>query len=162
LIPDANNTRDLGSTAKKFNQVFATTFEGQSTSAQYADLAERFAADTHIEPGTIVALGGAEEITRVNDELSNKVFGVVSTAPAYLMNSGAGNNASHPAVAVSGRVPVKVTGKVVKGDRLVSAGNGLARSAIEGEANYFNCIGRALKDKKTSEVGTIEAFVIIN
>jgi hypothetical protein len=125
-------------------------------------LAERFAADTHIEPGTIVALGGAEEITRVNDELSNKVFGVVSTAPAYLMNSGAGNNASHPAVAVSGRVPVKVTGKVVKGDRLVSAGNGLARSAIEGEANYFNCIGRALKDKKTSEVGTIEAFVIIN
>lgn len=162
LVPDANNTRDLGSTSKKFNQVFATTFEGQSTSAQYADLAERFAADTHIEPGTIVALGGAEEITRVNEELSDKVFGVVSTAPAYLMNSAAGSNASHPAVAVSGRVPVRVTGTVTKGDRLVSAGNGIARSALEGEANYFNCIGRALKDKNTSETGTVEAFVIIN
>ena len=66
------------------------------------------------------------------------------------------------AVAVSGRVPVRVTGTVTKGDRLVSAGNGIARSALEGEANYFNCIGRALKDKNTSETGTVEAFVIIN
>ena len=162
LVPDNNNTRDLGSTSKKFNQVFATTFEGQSTSAQYADLAERFAIDSPVAPGTIVALGGAKEITRVNDELSDKVFGVVSTAPAYLMNSKAGDNASHPAVAVSGRVPVKVTGTVKKGDRLVSAGNGMARSASTGEANYFNCIGRALQDKNTSDLGEIEAFVIIN
>jgi hypothetical protein len=162
LLPDANNTRDLGSNAKKYNQVFATTFEGQSTSAQYADLAERFAIDSPQEAGTIVALGGAKEITKVNDELSNKVFGVISTRPAYLMNSKAGDNASHPAIAVSGRVPVKVIGTVVKGDRLVSAGNGMARSASTGEANYFNCIGRALEDKNTSEVGEIEAFVIIN
>ena len=78
------------------------------------------------------------------------------------MNSKAGGNASHPAVAVSGRVPVRVTGTVTKGDRLVSAGNGMARSASTGEANYFNCIGRALQDKNTPEVGEIEAFVIIN
>ena len=162
LLPDNNNTRDLGSTAKKFNQVFATTFEGQSTSAQYADLAERFAIDSPVAPGTIVALGGAKEITRVNEELCDKVFGVVSTAPAYLMNSKAGDNASHPAVAVSGRVPVKVTGTVKKGDRLVSAGNGMARAASKGEATYFNCIGRALQDKNSHEVGQIEAFVIIN
>ena len=162
LVPDNNNTRDLGSTAKKFNQVFATTFEGESTSAQYADLAERFAIDNPVAPGTIVALGGAQEITKVNKELSNEVFGVVSTRPAYLMNSKAGDNASHPAVAVSGRVPVRVTGVVKKGDRLVSAGNGIARSASTGEANYFNCIGRALQDKNTPEVGEIEAFVIIN
>ena len=162
LLPDANNTRDLGSTSKKFNQIFATTFEGESTSAQYADLAERFAIDQPVAPGTIVALGGAKEITKVNEELSNEVFGVVSTRPAYLMNSKAGDNASHPAVAVSGRVPVKVTGTVKKGDRLVSAGNGIARSASTGEANYFNCIGRALQDKNSHEVGEIEAFVIIN
>jgi len=162
LIPDANNTRDLGSTAKKFNQVFATTFEGESTSAQYADLAERFAIDNPQEPGTIVALGGAKEITKVSDELSNKVFGVISTRPAYLMNSKAGDNASHPAIAVSGRVPVKVIGTIKKGDRLVSAGNGMARSASTGEANYFNCIGRSLQDKNSHEVGEIEAFVIIN
>jgi hypothetical protein len=162
LLPDNNNTRDLGSNAKKFNQVFATTFEGESTSAQYADLAERFAIDQPVAPGTIVALGGAKEITKVNKELSNEVFGVVSTRPAYLMNSKAGDNASHPAVAVSGRVPVKVTGIVRKGDRLVSAGNGMARSASTGEANYFNCIGRALQDKNTSDLGEIKAFVIIN
>ncbi len=162
LVPDNNNTRDLGSTSKKFNQVFATTFEGQSTSAQYADLAERFAIDSPVAPGTIVALGGAKEITRVNEELCDKVFGVVSTAPAYLMNSKAGDNASHPAVAVSGRVPVKVTGTIKKGDRLVSAGNGMARAASKGEATYFNCIGRALQDKNSHEVGQIEAFVIIN
>ena len=78
------------------------------------------------------------------------------------MNSKAGDNASHPAVAVSGRVPVKVTGTVKKGDRLVSAGNGMARAASKGEATYFNCIGRALQDKNSHEVGQIEAFVIIN
>lgn len=162
LLPNADNTRDLGSSAKKFNQIFATTFEGESTSAQYADLAERFAIDSPVAPGTIVALGGAQEITKVNDELSNEVFGVVSTKPAYLMNSKAGDNASHPAIAVSGRVPVRVTGVVKKGDRLVSAGDGMARSASTGEANYFNCIGRALQAKNTPEVGEIEAFVIIN
>ena len=162
LLPDNNNTRDLGSSTKKFNQIFATTFEGQSTSAQYADLAERFAIDSPVAPGTIVALGGSKEITKVNEELSDTVFGVVSTAPAYLMNSKAGDNASHPAVAVSGRVPVKVIGTVNKGDRLVSAGDGMARAASKGEATYFNCIGRALQDKNTHEVGEIEAFVIIN
>ena len=133
-------------------------FQGQSTSAQYADLAERFAADTHIEPGTIVALGGAEEITRVNDELSNKVFGVVSTAPAYLMNSGAGNNASHPAVAVSGRVPCKVIGITAKGDMLVA-------SAVPGYAVVNNnpkpgtIIGKALENKPDGGKSTIEIIV---
>ena len=162
FLPNVDNTHDLGSASKKFNTIHATTFEGESTSAQYADLAERFAIDSPVAPGTIVALGGAKEITKVNDELSNEVFGVVSTKPAYLMNSKAGDNASHPAIAVSGRVPVRVTGVVKKGDRLVSAGNGLARSASTGEANYFNCIGRALQAKNTPEVGEIEAFVIIN
>ena len=162
VLPDANNTRDFGSSAKKFKAIYAVSFEGESTSAKYADLAERFAIDNPVDPGTIVALGGAEEITKVNEELSDKVFGVVSTAPAYLMNSGAGDNASHPAVAVSGRVPVKVIGTVRKGDRLVSAGNGMARSASSGEATYFTTIGRALKDKNSPEVGVVEAFVIIN
>ena len=162
ILPDADNTRDLGSSSKKFNQIFATTFEGQSTSAQYADLAERFESDTSIEPGTVVELGGEAEITTCQADLSNNVFGVVSYAPAYLMNAGAGNRDTHPAVAVSGRVPVKVIGTCEVGDRLVSAGNGLARSAGQDEANYFNCIGRALKAKNTPEAGTVEAFVIIN
>jgi hypothetical protein len=78
------------------------------------------------------------------------------------MNSGAGDDITHPPVAVGGRVKVKVTGKVKKGQRLVSAGNGMARAALPGEATAFNIIGRALEDKITTEVGTVEAFVKIN
>jgi hypothetical protein len=73
-----------------------------------------------------------------------------------------GDDITHPPVAVGGRVKVKVTGKVKKGQRLVSAGNGMARAALPGEATAFNIIGRALEDKITTEVGTVEAFVKIN
>jgi hypothetical protein len=77
------------------------------------------------------------------------------------MNGGAGEDDTHPAVAMTGRVPVKVTGYVKKGDRLVSAGNGIARSAQRSELTAFNVIGRSLVDKNTPEVGTIEAIVTI-
>jgi hypothetical protein len=133
---------------------------GTRITAQYADMAERFEADVvDLPAGTVVELGGAKEITKVVDELSEKVFGVVSTRAAYLMNSGAGSDATHPPVAMTGRVPVNVVGAVNKGDRLVSAGNGIARAARPGEATAFNVIGRALADKTTVELGTVEAIV---
>ena len=77
------------------------------------------------------------------------------------MNSQAGTDETHPAIAVSGRVPVKVSGKVKKGDRLVSAGNGIARAADISEITAFNTIGRALKDKNTTGTGIVEAIVTI-
>ena len=77
------------------------------------------------------------------------------------MNGGAGEDDTHPPVAMTGRVPVKVTGIVQKGDRLVSAGAGIARSAQAGEVTAFNVIGRSLVDKLTPESGTIEAIVTI-
>lgn len=129
--------------------------------ATYADLAERFEADTSYEPGTVVEMGGEKEITAVKLELSEDVFGVVSNTAAYLMNAGAGDDETHPPVAVGGRVQVKVTGKIRKGQRLVSAGNGIARAALAGEATSFNTIGRALAHKTTDGVGTVEAFVSI-
>jgi hypothetical protein len=129
--------------------------------ATYADLAERFESDSPYDAGTVVELGGEAEITAVVHELSEDVFGVVSNTAAYLMNAGAGNDDTHPAVAVGGRIHVKVTGKVCKGDRLVSAGNGIARAAILGEATSFNVIGRALANKTTDDIGTVEAFVSI-
>ena len=129
--------------------------------ATYADLAERFAADDVLDPGTVVEIGGEAEITAVKYELSEDVFGVVSNTAAYLMNSGAGNDETHPPIAVSGRVEVKVKGKVKKGQRLVSAGNGYARAANDGEANAFNTIGRALTDKTTDGDGFVEAIVMI-
>jgi hypothetical protein len=77
------------------------------------------------------------------------------------MNAGAGDDKTHPPIAVTGRVQVKVTGTIMKGQRLVSAGNGLARAAKENEATAFNTIGRALTDKTTAGEGFVEAIVMI-
>jgi hypothetical protein len=151
-----NGVGNIGSTSKYFNTIFAT-----ATTALYADVAERFAADEVYEPGTVVELGGINEITRSVTDLSENVFGVISTRPAFTMNGGAGENDTHPAVAMTGRVPVKVIGIVNKGDRLVGAGNGLARAAKPGEATAFNVIGRSLVSKTTLDEGTIEAIVTI-
>ena len=151
-----NGIGNIGSSTSYFDTVFA-----RSTSAQYADVAERFAADNIYEAGTVVELGGTAEITKSTVELSETVFGVISTRAAYLMNSGAGTDDTHPPVAMTGRVPVRVVGSVCKGDRLVSAGNGIARSAQVGEATAFNVIGRALTDKLDTNEGTVEAIVTI-
>jgi hypothetical protein len=151
-----NAVGNIGSSSNYFNQVFA-----QATTALYADVAERFASDELLEPGTVVELGGTQEITRSLTALSEKVFGVISTRPAYTMNGGAGEDDTHPKVAMTGRVPVKVTGYIRKGDRLVAAGDGIARAAQPGEATAFNVIGRSLVDKTTPESGTIEAIVTI-
>ena len=155
-----SGTVNFGSSGNRITTVFATTFNGTSTAAQYADLAENFRPDNSYTPGTVVALGGVEEITAVNEELSDRVFGVVSSQPAYLMNSSQEGGAP---VAVAGRVPVRVIGQVNKGDRLVSAGNGVARAAGEEESiNAFNVIGRSIETKTTFDEGTVEAFVTIN
>ena len=151
-----NAVGNIGSSSSYFNTVFA-----QATTALYADVAERFASDEIYEPGTVVELGGSAEITRVRHDASDTVFGVISTRPAFTMNGGAGDNDTHPPVAMTGRVPVKVTGIVNKGDRLISAGDGVARAAQPGEATSFNVIGRALSSKSTVEAGTVEAIVTI-
>jgi hypothetical protein len=134
---------------------------GTQINANYADVAERFAADVEMVPGTVVELGGSAEITQVQQELSDNVFGVISTRAAYLMNSQAGTDQTHPPVAMTGRVPVRVQGIIRKGDRLVAAGNGMARAAKAGEANAFNVIGRSLVHKLDDTDGTVEAIVTI-
>jgi hypothetical protein len=157
IINGAGNAiGNIGSSGSYFNTIFAT-----ATTALYADVAERFAADEVYTPGTVVELGGSAEITMVRTDASNNVFGVISTRPAFTMNGGAGENDTHPPVAMTGRVPVRVTGTVRKGDRLISAGDGNARSAQPEEANAFNVIGRALTDKLDTGLGTVEAIVTI-
>jgi hypothetical protein len=157
ILPTSNTTVNLGSTGMWFN-----TFYGVSVQAKYADLAERFSSDQPYPAGTVVALGGVKEITAADEELSEDVFGVISTRAAYLMNGAAGDDVSHPPVAVNGRVPVRVIGKVKKGDRLVAAGNGLARAGAKNEISAFNVIGRSLEDKFDTAEGTIEAIVKLN
>jgi hypothetical protein len=151
---NANGIGNIGSSSTYFNTIFA-----KATSAQYADVAERFAIDVPELPGTVVELGGLAEITKSITELSENVFGVISTQAAYLMNSSAGTDVTHPPIAMTGRVPVRVIGSIIKGDRLVSAGNGVARSALPGEATAFNVIGRALESKSADGEHLVEAIV---
>ena len=147
---------NIGASGATFNTVHAL-----ATSAQYADMAERFHADAEYSAGTVVELGGINEVTLCVDDLSDIVFGVVSTKAAYLMNGGAGSNETHPPIAMSGRVPVNVMGFIAKGDRLVSAGNGYARAATLDEVTAFNVIGRALESKTDEGFGSVEAIVKI-
>jgi len=157
MIPLVGNTYNLGSPTNFFGSVY-----GKSVQAQYADLAERFHSDAEYPAGTVVELGGSAEITKVVADLSDKVFGVISTNAAYLMNSQAGTDSTHPPVAMSGRVPVRAVGLIAKGDRLVSAGNGIARAGQAKELTPWNVIGRSLVDKTYEGEGTIEAIVKIN
>jgi hypothetical protein len=78
------------------------------------------------------------------------------------MNSGAGSDATHPPVAMTGRVPVRVVGQVAKGDRLVSAGNGMARAALVREKpQHLMLLDEALEAKSDQIEGTVEAIVTI-
>jgi hypothetical protein len=162
VLPSADNSLEIGSSSSRFANVWGTTFRGTAITASYADLAERFEADQSYPAGTVVSLGGTKEITAAIDDLCDDVFGVISTNAAFLMNGEAGDNDTHPPVAVNGRVPVRVTGQIRKGDRLVSAGNGLARAASKSEVTAFNVIGRSLEDKYSADNGVIEAIVRLN
>ena len=156
LLPSADCVgsvgSNVGSPALRFCNMYAVTFHGDlngtATTAKYSDLAERFEADKHYEPGTVVMLGGDKEITETTEEYSFDVFGVVSEFPAHLMNASAGDDTTHPPVAFAGRVPVKIDGPVTKGQRLVSSGvNGKAKGYTgHGYPSPFAVIGRALED----------------
>jgi len=137
----------------------ANVVHATSTAAQYADLAERYEADCQLEVGEVVILGGHAEITRCTKELDDAVFGVVSESPAFLMNAQAGNNDSHPMIALKGRVLVKLKGTGQAGDRVVSAGNGEARVANLDECTAFNTLGRLIKHKYNEQTALTECVI---
>jgi len=135
-------------------------FRGTATSADYADLAERYAADAEYEAGTVVRLGGMHEITQTLQESDIDVFGIVSDSPGFEMNASAGTDATHPFVALAGRVPCKVIGKVVKGDRIISSSTPGTAIAHKGDSpDYRPIIGRALQSKDDEGAGTVEVVV---
>ena len=137
----------------------ANIMHATSTSAMYADLAERYEADCQTQVGDVVILGGDAEITKCEEALSDAVFGVISESPAFLMNAQAGNNDSHPMVALKGRVMVKLQGTGQAGDRVVSAGNGEARVAGIDECTHFNVLGRLIKHKYKKETALTECVI---
>ena len=139
--------------------VRANIVHATSTSAQYADLAERYEADCQLQIGDVVILGGNAEVTKCTKELDDAVFGVVSESPAFLMNANAGNNDTHPMIALKGRVLVKLQGKGEAGDRVVSAGNGEARVVSTEECTAFNTLGRLIKHKYNEETALTDCVI---
>jgi hypothetical protein len=129
-----------------------------ATVAKYADLAENYTSDTDYEPGTVVELGGSEEVTQTKRPTSKSIAGIVSTNPGYLMNGALENGLS---VALLGRVPCKVIGTINKGDILVSSstpGHAEAHRDLHSPP-AGSMIGKAIESKTGDEPGIIEVLV---
>ena len=136
----SNAVGNIGSSSGYFNTAFV-----KATSAQYADLAEMYQADANYEPGTVLSFGGEHDVTISLQDCDRRVAGVVSTDPAYIMNS-VMDAPTAAAVALMGKVPTKVLGPVAKGDLMVSAGNGYARA--ESNPPMGSVIGKALEESQ--------------
>ena len=150
ILPDTTTTYDIGSTSKKYNTVHA-----KATSAQYADLAEVYETDSTYDVGTVVVFGGDKEVTISTEGNSPRVAGVISGAPAYLMNS---ESEGQP-VALMGKVPCKVVGHISKGDMLSTdpANHGVAKKTHDPQVGEV--IGKALENYDSDEIGTINIVV---
>ena len=151
ITPSAHASYDLGTTSVKFRNYYASgEFFGTATNAKFADLAEKYVADADYEEGTVIVVGGEAEVTSSTEETNHSVIGVVSTNPAFKMNSELENGTY---IALKGRVPVKILGEVSKGDRLVATDNGCAKTTRSSEWTF----AIALEDGTD---GTIEAVIL--
>lgn len=139
--------------------MYATVFNGVATSARYADVAERYESDAVLEVGDVVVIGGEKEITKSIIDADLNVFGVISDKPALKMNDKAGDDKTHPLVALLGRTPCKVIGPVGKGQRLVASNvPGVARAA-HGHETTLSILGRSLEAKTTDGIELVEIVI---
>lgn len=152
ILPNANVSFNIGSLTSWYN-----TFYGVSTQAQYADLAERYRADAEYDVGTVLVFGGKEEVTATTQFADHRVAGVVSGQPAYLMNA----VAPGIAIALRGRVPVKVIGPVHKGDLLVTSDlSGHAVSVGSDSSFGIKIFAKSLETNGELGEKTIEAVIL--
>lgn len=151
----------IGTSAAPFAHVYGTMLHGTATTALYADVAERYEIDAPSQPGHIVELGGNKEICLTSSEKSRKIVGVISTDPALTMNNNAGDDETHPPVALLGRVPCLIVGTACKGDQVVSShirGVGMAVSVDE-DVPSSAVVGKLLHDKTSDDVELVEIVV---
>lgn len=154
VLPNANATLNLGSSTLRWATIYGT-----STSAQYADLAELYECDAEYEKGSVVILAGSKEITLTAFSHDTRVLGVLSTAPAYLMNDGGQHGIWKP-VAMTGRVPCKVKGPVAKGDVLVASSVVGAAEKLDKSRYEPGCVlGKSLVDHPGDDVKMIEVVI---
>ena len=131
--------------------ITANIFNGTATAARYADLAEKYLADQEYDVGTVMVVGGEKEVTA--SKYGDLAIGVISANPAFMMNKDLEGGVY---VALKGRVPVKVTGAVKKGDRLIAGNNGVAQTA----SDRLDTFAIALESSDDAGVKVIEALVL--
>jgi hypothetical protein len=148
---DTANTANTVAVRDSAGDIYGVRFRGVASQAFYADLAEKYVTDQEYEVGTVVMVGGEKEVTAA--QVGFRAIGTISANPAYLMNS----EAEGQAVALKGRVPVKVTGSVLKGQRLVAANNGTAQAAMGNTADVFAI---ALESNEEPGVKLVEAIIL--
>jgi hypothetical protein len=150
----ANGVGNIGSSTTYFNTVFA-----KATSAQYADVAEKYRADNFYMPGTVLEIGGSAEVTATRDYASTRIAGVVSTNPAFIMNSSETSENSVE-LALLGRIPCRVVGKIERGDMLCSSRVAGVATALPVDLYKPGAvIGKALESYDSVIEGVIEILV---
>ena len=159
ILPVADITYNLGSSTLKWNTVYADVHVGTATRTFYADLAENYEADKIYKPGTVVIFGGKRELTTTKKKNDKRVAGVISTNPAHIMNMAlvrTGKNVVE--LALQGRVPCNVIGKVKAGDIIVTSetqGYGM----VNNKAKAGTIIGKAISSKNNKKPGIVEVLV---
>jgi hypothetical protein len=153
-VQTASLTTGAAATAGSITGTWTLT-AGSKLEATYADMAERYTSDAKYEPGTVLMIGGTAETTIATEAGKTRIAGIVSSEPAYILNSTLKDSV---VIALIGRVPCKVVGTIMKGDLLtVSHIDGVATSAITHQCGTI--IGRALESYDSTEVGIIEVKV---
>ena len=156
--PGTSGSQILYTTSTFFFNPSTNVLNATATAARYADLAERYEADAVYTAGTVVVVGGEKEITTTNQAANPAVAGVISQAPAYMMNSEAGSDETHPYVALKGRVKCKVYGAVTKGDLLVTSRHpGYACVQVHGD--HPKAVFAVALESFSGEFGMIEVKI---
>lgn len=158
IVSNASGVSTVKTSSSFYYNPSSGVLNAQATSAQYADLAERYEADAVYEVGTVLVIGGSKEVTVTTQFADTRVAGIVSKNPAYMMNSDAGTDETHPYIALKGRVLCKVHGHIERGDLLVTsdyAGVAVAAKSVSAGA----VIGKALQTNLRG-FGVIEVLVV--
>jgi hypothetical protein len=149
FVESTNGTSSVLTSSTFYYNPSTSVLHATATSAYYADLAERYEADQIYDEGTVLIIGGEKEVTTTDIYGHTSVAGVVSKTPAYRMNSNAGPNSTHPYIALKGRVPCKVYGKIQKGDRLVTSQEPGYATVDDGTNPFAGLVGIALEDNES-------------
>ena len=122
-----------------------------------ADLAENYEGDKLYEVGTVLVFGGDKEVTVTAAKGDTRVAGVVSNTAAFTMYEACPGLKN--LVALQGRVPCRVVGKVSKGDILITSGIPGVAIAATGDVRVGTVVGKALVEYDSDHIGSIEIAV---